>query len=619
MQGILAVDRPTNVTQLRSFIGMINFYRDSWKKRAEILAPLTALTKTNKKHKLPWPPDAEDAFKKIKALIARDVLLYYPDPNKEFVIDPDASKTQLGSTIYQEHDGRLHPVAFFSRKLTPAQTRYPASDLEALSITETFEEFRSILYGARIRVRTDHKNLTARDLKSHRLLHWRLLLEEFSPIFEYQRGSDNVVADALSRLPLSALPEEEKEPNATESLLAERMLYYPDDVDVFPLNFENIAHSQQQDETLLPLADRDDFELQVFHGQELICHRIHDQWRIVLPEALVTDTISWYHSVLGHCGETRLAASLRAHLWFPNLLDRVKSFISTCEQCQRNKLPGPGYGHLPPREDVNQLWEEVAVDLIGPWIIELPLLGVLSVSALTVIDTTSTLSESVRVDTKAAAHIAMQFENLWLARYPRPLRVVHDQGTEFVGAAFQNMLITNGIRPVPISTKNPQANAVCERIHQTVQEMLATTLRKDPPANVETALEHIDSCLAAAARAIRSAVHRTLQISPGALVFHRDMMLPVPIAADYNLIRERRQAVIDDNNRRANLRRRFHDYSVNDQVLLILPKTSKLREKTSGPFRITQVHINGTVTIERLPNVYERVNVRRLKPFFPRI
>ena len=96
-------------------------------------------------------------------------------------------------------------------------------------------------------------------------------------------------------------------------------------------------------------------------------------------------------------------------------------------------------------------------------------------------------------------------------------------------------------------------------------------------------------------------------------------MLPVPIAADYNLIRERRQAVIDDNNRRANLRRRFHDYSVDDQVLLILPKTSKLREKTSGPFRITQVHINGTVTIERLPNVYERVNVRRLKPFFPRI
>ena len=617
VQGILAVARPTTVTQLRSFIGMINFYRDAWKKRAEILAPLSKLTKSPKNRPLPWPDEAEQAFLQIKALIAKEVLLYYPDPNKEFIIDPDASKVQLGSTIYQEHDGKLRPVAFFSRKLTPAQTRYPASDLEALCITETFEEFRPILYGSKIRVRSDHANLSARTFRSHRLLHWRLLLEEFAPIIEYQRGSDNVVADALSRLPLEALPEEKKGHDSIESMLAECFLYYPEDVDSFPVNFENIAQLQQQDQDLLPLADRDDFQIQVFNGQELISHRVRGQWRIVLPQAIIKDTISWYHSVLGHCGETRLAASLRKHFWFPDLLDKIKAFVSTCDQCQRNKLPGPGYGHLPPRNDTAQLWEEVAVDLIGPWKIELPM-GTLIVKALTIIDTTSTLSEATRVENATSGHTAMQFENTWLSRYPRPLRVIHDQGSEFVGAAFQNMLLTNGIRPVPISTKNPQANSVCERIHQTVQEMLATILRKDPAPNIETAYDHIDSCLAAATRAVRSAIHRTLQVSPGALVFHRDMMLPVPIEADYNLIRARRQAVIDDNNRRANLRRRFFDYSIGDQVLLILPKTSKLREKTSGPYRVTQVHINGTVTVERLPNVFERINIRRLKPYFSR-
>eukprot|EP00977_Amphora_coffeiformis_P006987 scaffold1513_cov100-Amphora_coffeaeformis.AAC.36 len=118
-------------------------------------------------------------------------------------------------------------------------------------------------------------------------------------------------------------------------------------------------------------------------------------------------------------------------------------------------------------------------------------------------------------------------------------------------------------------------------------------------------------------RAIRSAVHTTLQISPGALVFHRDMLLPIPVMADYNLIRQRRQTIIDENNRKANLRRRFKDYQVNDQVLVLLPSKGKLQVKTEGPFTITGVHVNGTITIQRQPNVFERINIRRVKPFTP--
>ena len=230
---------------------------------------------------------------------------------------------------------------------------------------------------------------------------------------------------------------------------------------------------------------------------------------------------------------------------------------------------------MPPKNDVSQPWEEIAVDLVGPWKIVLPF-GTLTVLAITIFDITSTLSETVRIDNKSAAHCAMHVENTWLARYPKPLRCIHDQGNEFVGLHFQNMLLLNCIKPIPISVKNPQANAVCERMHKTVEDMLNPILRDNPPVNVETALELIDSCLAAASRALRSAVHSTLNISPGALAFHRDMLLPIPIMANYNLIRERRQAVIDDNNRRANLRRRFKDYSPGDQVLLLLPSKSTL-------------------------------------------
>ena len=141
IKGILQLDHPTAVTELRSFIGMINFYRDFWKRRAHVLAPLTALTKTPKNTPIPWNEETEAAFNNIKALLIEEVLLYYPDPNKEFIIEPDASKKQLGATIYQLNDqGHKQPVAFFSCKLAPAQTHCLASDSEALCITEVFEE-----------------------------------------------------------------------------------------------------------------------------------------------------------------------------------------------------------------------------------------------------------------------------------------------------------------------------------------------------------------------------------------------------------------------------------------------------------------------------------------------
>jgi len=100
-------------------------------------------------------------------MIAQDVLLYYPDPNKPFDIVTDASDYQLGGIISQLG----HPVAFYSRKLTDAQRKYPTPDKEKLCIQEILEEFRDILYGAVINIKTDHKNLVSDSLKSNRLHH----------------------------------------------------------------------------------------------------------------------------------------------------------------------------------------------------------------------------------------------------------------------------------------------------------------------------------------------------------------------------------------------------------------------------------------------------------------
>ena len=104
----------------------------------------------------------------MKKIIAKQILLAYPDFNQPFHVHTDASKSQLGAVISQ--NGK--PIAFYSCKLNPAQTRYTTTERELLSIVETLKEFRSILLGQQIIIHTDDKNLTYKQLNSDRVLRW---------------------------------------------------------------------------------------------------------------------------------------------------------------------------------------------------------------------------------------------------------------------------------------------------------------------------------------------------------------------------------------------------------------------------------------------------------------
>jgi hypothetical protein len=112
-----------------------------------------------------WTEEHQKAFDEIKKVITRETLLAYPNFNKTFDIHTDASLLQLGACISQ--DGR--PIAFYSRKLNPAQTRYTTTERELLSIVEVLKEFRNILLGQQIRVHTDHENLTYKTFNSDRV------------------------------------------------------------------------------------------------------------------------------------------------------------------------------------------------------------------------------------------------------------------------------------------------------------------------------------------------------------------------------------------------------------------------------------------------------------------
>jgi hypothetical protein len=648
IDAILHMDRPRTSTDLRRFIGCVNFYRDMWPSRSHVLAPLTACSGMKKNAILNWTPEMQQAFDKMRLLMAADALAAYPDHNKRFDIYTDSSDYQMGACIMQE--GR--PVAYYSKKLNSAQKNYTTTEKEMLSIVATLEEFRSMLLGACIHVYTDHKNLTFDDLKTQRVLRWQNKIEEFSPWLHYIEGERNLLADNLSRLlrlptpsqiaegkklvePAVVSDDEDDDDGFLASCEASGCL----DEDIYnifecylnlpeipdpaqnPLSFACIREQQQQDEQLLALQVK--YPEQYIYKSldedvdDIICYvrpgdNPDEQWRIALPQQMLEETVKWFHQVMGHPGEKRLRETLQQRYYHSKLRYTIDKF--KCEHCQRHKLSGKGYGLLPEREMRIAPWEEVAIDLIGPWTIKVNNRKV-EFNALTCIDTASNLVELIRIDNKTSRHIRDKFIQSWLARYPRPTRCVHDKGGEFIGGTFQWLLHSFDIKDVQSTSKNPQSNSICERMHQTVGNVLRVLLYSNPPQNMTQARDIVDQALATAMHAMRVTTASTLGSTPGALAFSRDMFLNVPLIADWHTIAQRREQYVNDNLRRANRKRRQYDYAPGQKVLKKVHDPAKLGVRTTGPYNIEQTHVNGTLTIELRPGITERINIRNVIPY----
>ena len=158
VEAITNMGRPRSKRELRRFLGMINHYRDMWLRRSDVLTPLTCLT--SKKATFKWTEECQQAFDTMKKIISKGTILAFPDFNKTFHIHTDASNYQMGAVISQDDK----PIAFWSKKLNPAQTRYSTTEQELLSIVEVCKEFRTILLGQQIVIHTDHKNLTHKNI-----------------------------------------------------------------------------------------------------------------------------------------------------------------------------------------------------------------------------------------------------------------------------------------------------------------------------------------------------------------------------------------------------------------------------------------------------------------------
>ena len=364
--------------ELRTFLGMVTYYREMWPRRAHVLKPLTELSGLPKKTRIDWTPERIGAFEQMKAIVAHDVLLAYPNHNKPFEIYTDASDYQLGAVLMQE--GR--PVAYYSRKLNPAQRNYTTMEKELLAIVETLKEYRSMLLGADITVFTDHKNLTFEKFNTQRVMRWRCFIEEYSPKLVYLEGKLNVLADAYSRMPrtestpitvpdvttdekptvlayfLAHLPRDElsgRNPSddvqsfafSMDPLLSSCLINLPDDdiepyienylnlpphaaVDpaVSPLRYVWLRQAQDADQDLQHLANNNpSYSRRHFGDIELIVFNPPDPripWKICLTDDTLRDVIVWFHHVLGYPGKDRLKEGM--HLFHhPNLHKEIMS------------------------------------------------------------------------------------------------------------------------------------------------------------------------------------------------------------------------------------------------------------------------------------------------------
>jgi RNase H-like domain found in reverse transcriptase/Integrase zinc binding domain len=349
VQAILAIDVTKTRRDLLRFIGMINFYRDMWIRRSDVLAPLTYLVSEKLNE---WIEAHQKAFENIKQITSKETLLTYPDFNRPFDIHTDASHTQLGAVISQNK----RPIAFYSRKVNPAQTRYTTTEQELLAIVKTLKEFQNILLGHTIKVYRDHKNLTYTNFISKRVMRWHLILEEYGPELIYLPGEINIVADELSRLSFN--------PNFTidqHCQNAECFGATKDDlpINIYPLKNSTLFRAQQQDKHLHRMLQTVHYQLKSFRGgiieRTLICYND----KIVVPNDLQKQMVQWYHDTLCHPGMTRTEQTIRQHSWWKKLAEDMQKLCSASDVCQQTKITHAKYGHLPEKDAECEPWERL--------------------------------------------------------------------------------------------------------------------------------------------------------------------------------------------------------------------------------------------------------------------
>jgi transposase InsO family protein len=569
---LAAIDQvvaPKNVDQVRAFLGLVGFYRRFVPDFARIAEPITKLLR--KETEFIWDREQELAFQTLKAKLMTAPILRFPDFNRKFRVQTDASGVGIGAVLAQDDDdGNEHPVAYISRALSPAESRYSVTEQECLAIVWALKKFRPYVYGKNFEIITDHWALKwLRSLKNPvgRLARWMLDIQEYDFAVVHRPGKLNGAADGLSRLlavtrshtrevMAGAEAEEEMAPVAPvddapeEPAIEEEVVIHTtaptdtpastdnpasDEVILEKLTIPSMVEYQQQDDwctavkTYLTANQEPDYSTMGLNKPSFLATAeqsfVSDDgvlccWvpgdaknpRVLVPKAVQDEVLAACHdhAWAGHLGFARTLQRAQRYCYWPTMRKDTMAYVSKCVACSRRQGQeserGLPLGHVQAAHPL----EVVAMDVLGP----LPETDHGNKYLLVISDYFTRFVVACALPNQQAATVVTAFLNQFVNVFGVPKKLLTDNGTNFRSTLMKEVLRLLGVHKLWTTPYHPQCDGMVERWNRTACDMISKY--------VDVQQRNWDRYVGLVTHAYNSSYHPTVMNLPHFLMFGRN-------------------------------------------------------------------------------------------------
>ncbi|KAJ1595875.1 hypothetical protein NDA14_005688 [Ustilago hordei] len=503
---------PESIHDIQRFLGFANFYRRFIAHFAHIAKPLTSLVKPIewfKKFEL--PEEAQQAFHKlIQAFTSAGVLQHfnYHLPTR---LETDASDFAIAGVLKQEHEGRWHPVAFYSRKMSSAEKNYEIHDKELLAVVACLTQWQHMLAGllSQLVILTNHEAL--KYFKSQRHItgqqaRWAILLADFDFILQYRPGDKGGEPNALTRR-TDMQPAGEEQDHNVRQLLPPRVFKETADHDstlVAPmLSMESIASKGLRD--LVKIFQPLDQELQEIHRKKPFEVK-DDLWysggRLVIPKVIMPGRTNNRHSrsakevdgqslsvehlrfmvmtqchdgiTAGHVGRDATIKAAQQHYWWPNMTAWIADYVASCPVCARYKAPHHHpYGLLQPLATPDRPWGSISLDFIEGLPPSKKYDSKTYDSILVIVDrlTKFAILAPTR-KTVMAKQTAVLLYGHMVRLFGYPDHMVLDRGRQFISGAWKAFAEQMSVKHSLSTAYHPQTDGQTERVNQVIEQYI---------------------------------------------------------------------------------------------------------------------------------------------------